>query len=428
MPRRILVVCRHFWPEYTRLNELCEKLAAFGFKIDVLCGQPSRENGAFYEGYNSFRVRREVHDKINIYRTVDVKKGTDSNISIFLNYITFPLMSHLVTRKLMQHRYDAVFVYQLSPVMTCAPGIWIAKKQGIPVYVYVAELWPQRLYSQLDVQSTLFRKFLMRLSMHYYRKATRLVVSTEAMKRYFADHLGLMDEEMALVPLSPDPWYETDTVDESLMEKLAGSFHLLITGDPEGELSVKTVIKVAHMIREGNARNLRFIVTGTDGRIEELSKAVQEEGLSDYFYFEGPVGPEDLGRYLHIADIMVYIVKPERENEYALPVQVINLISAGKPVVASLSGYVRDAIREAGCGMTTEPEDSAGLYQAIMSIYRLSPEERKEMGKKARTCQEKLFNREEHAESIAWILAGENVPGSRKKRTEGTNVSSIRKL
>ena len=428
MPKRILVVCRHFWPEYTRLNELCSKLAAFGFKIDVLCGQPSRENGEFFEGYNSFKVRREVHDKINLYRTVDVKKGTDSNISIFLNYITFPLMSFFVMRKLQAHRYDAVFVYQMSSVMTCAPGMRIAKKQEIPVYVYVAELWPQRVYSQLDVQSTLFRKFLMRLSMHYYRKATRLIVSTQAMKKYFADRLGLLDEELALVPLTPDPWYEADAVDESLLEKLAGSFNLLITGDHEKELSVKTVIKVARMIQEGSARSIRFVVTGTDGRIRELSEAVEQEGLSDYFFFEGDVEPEDLGRYLHIADIMLYVVKPERENEYAIPVQVVNQIAAGKPVVASLSGYVRDAIRDAGCGMTTEPEDAAGLYQAIMTIYGMSPEERREMGMNARKCQERYFNRQEHAESIAWILAGENVPGSRGTGAEGSDVSSIRKL
>ena len=427
MPKRILVVCRHFWPEYTRLNELCTRLAAFGFKIDVLCGQPSLESGEFYKGYNSFKVRREVHDKLNLYRTVDVKKGTDSNISIFLNYITFPLMSFFVTRKLEKHRYDAVFVYQLSPVMMCAPGIRIAKKQQIPVYVYVAELWPQRVYSQLDVQSTLFRKFLMSLSMHYYRRATRLIVPTEAMRKYFADRLGLMDEELALVPLTPDPWFEADAVDESLMEKLAGSFHLLITGDFEGELSVKTVIKVALMIREGNARNIRFVVTGSEGRIRELEDAVEQEGLEDYFYFEGNVEPEDLGRYLHIADIMLAIVKPERENEYALPVQVVNMIAAGKPVVASLSGYVRDAIREAGCGMTTEPEDSTGIFQAIMAIYNMSPEEREEMGKKARLCQEQFFNREEHAESIAWILAGENVPGTHRGG-ETAGVSSIKKL
>ena len=93
MPKRILVVCRHFWPEHTRVNDLCDKLAAVGYKVDVLCGQPSAENGDFMKGYGSFRVRRETRDKINIYRTFDVKKGTDSNISIFLNYITFPIAS-----------------------------------------------------------------------------------------------------------------------------------------------------------------------------------------------------------------------------------------------------------------------------------------------------------------------------------------------
>ena len=111
MARRILIVSRHFWPEPGRVTDLCERLAAVGYKVDVLCGQPSTTTGTFVKGYNSYKVRRETHNKINIYRTIDVKKGTDSNISIFLNYITFPLTSLFLNKKLMQNRYSAILVY-----------------------------------------------------------------------------------------------------------------------------------------------------------------------------------------------------------------------------------------------------------------------------------------------------------------------------
>jgi len=419
------VVCRHFWPEHTRVNDLCDKLAAVGYKVDVLCGQPSAENGDFMKGYGSFRVRRETHDKINIYRTFDVKKGTDSNISIFLNYITFPIASLFTVRKLKQNPYSAILVYQLSPVMMCVPAYRIGKDRNIPVYVYVAQLWPQHVCGEMDVQSHLFRKFLMRLSMHYYRKASKLIVTSPAMKKYFADRLGMMDEQLPIVTMAPEQAYLTGEPDDSLREKLAGTFTLLIPGDPKGQLSVKTVIEVAKKIRESNVRNIRFMVTGFEERIRKLQKAVNEEGLADDFYFEGRIPRDEIGKYLQVADILLAIVKPEGENEYTVPLEMIDLIAAGKPVVASLSEYTREMIREAGCGYTTEPEDAAGLYQAIMDIYRMPPEKRKEMGEAAAAWQQAYYDRDANAEKMAWIIAGEAIPGEEKKE-QGT--SSVRKL
>ena len=425
MSRRILVVCRHFWPERAGVTDLCDRLAGYGYKVDVLCGQPSAENGDFVKGYHAFRVRRETHNHITIYRTFDVKKGTDSNISIFLNYITFPAASLFRTRSLAKKNYSAILIYQLSPVIMSSPGFRIGKKLGIPVYLYVAELWPQHCYSVMDIQNRLLRKSLYRLSMHYYRKADKLIVTSQAMRKYFADHLGMMDRQLPVVTSVPDPAYLEDIPDDSLKEKLAGSFTVLIAGDFGGWLSVKTVIRVARKIRESEVRNIRFVVTGTGDRIRQLKKAVNEDGFSDDFYFEGRVSPDNLGRYLHVADILAVIVKPEGENEYTVPPEIISLIAAGKPVVASLSEHTRDLIREAKCGYTTEPEDAAGICQGILSIYRMPQEKRLEVGQNASAWQQTYYNNETNAEKMARIISGEEAPGD---ASEEDDISSVRKL
>ena len=105
-----------------------------------------------------------------------------------------------------------------------------------------------------------------------------------------------------------------------------------------------------------------------------------------------------------------------------MPHEIINYLAAGKPVVISLSGMVREMIRGAGCGYTTEPEDAAGMYSSIMKIYRMSEEERLQMGQKALDCRQAHFSREASAQKIAWILAGEEIENT------DPDTSSIRRI
>ena len=412
MPKKILVVCRQFWPEKIRINDLCDKLVSYGFKVDVLCGQPSNEAGEFQRGYNSFKVRRESHNKINVYRTIDVKRGYVSNVRIFLNYVTFPLMAKQVTGKLISNQYEAVLIYQVSPVMMCGPGLSVAKKLNIPAYICVVDQWPQSVYLSMDIQSSLFRRFLYRLSMEYYRKADKLIVPSSGIRKYFADRLGMMDRDLPLITDFPDPPFEQNIPDNNLLEKLAGCFNLLVMGDFDGQLAVKTILKVAGMIRANGARNIRFVVTGTGEKIVQLRDKVMAEGLNDQFYFEGRITTMDISRYIHVTDIITAFVKPEKINDLTIPHEIINYLAAGKPVVASLSGLVRELIRSADCGYTTEPDDAKGLFNGIMKIYRMPEEKRLELGANAAAYQQEFFSRDKNAELFARILEGENLEGS----------------
>ena len=425
MARRILVVCRHFWPEETKLNDLCGRLVSYGFKLDVLCGQPSSKDGEFAEGYNSFKVRRETHEKIDIYRTFDVKKGNNSNIRIFLNYITFPLISLFQSRKLSGKQYDAVLIYQMNPVMMCWPGLRIAEKQHICAYIYVEELWPYAAYSALDVQSGLFRRFLYSISMNCYKKAQKLIVPSYEMRKYFADRLGMLDEQLPVITEFPDNSFFNNTPDGSLMEKLAGSFTVLIHGDFYGQLSVKTVISACALLMQSDASNIVFVVIGESGKIAELASAVSDNGMDDRFFFEGSVNRSALGNYIHITDVVAVIAKPEGEYDYKIPGNIIDFMAMGKPVVASLSGLVRDIVREAGCGYTTEPEDAAGISKAILNIYHMKAGERKQMGEKASAWCQKYHNIDKNSENIAWILAGEDM---QEDSSDNSRKSSIQKL
>lgn len=410
MTKRLLIVSRHFWPENTKLNALCEELVQKDYRIDVLCGQPSGDDGKFMAGYSHMKVKREIHDRLDIRRTFDISRGSRSNVNIFMNYMIFPIMGLIQAKKLAQNKYDAVLVYQTSPVMMAWPALRIGKIKKIPVYVYINELWPQSLYQVLDVQSSLFKKILDKISMSVYRRADKLLVPSTRMQKYLMDRLVVTRDQIPIVPVPPDYYYENEDKDEALLEQLAGSFNIVIAGDFNEQISADTVIRIAQRIRKNNYKNIRFVVLGTGELINEMKMKADRQSLHDYFYFEGKVEPDDLGRYLYVTDVLLAAIRPS--DEHAAYAQMINYMAAGKPIVVTMLGMVKELLRDAECGFASEPDDINTLYNNIMKLYKMSPSERAAMGENGRRYQMQHNSRKLNADIIDDIISGSSLEAS----------------
>ena len=404
--KKLLVVSRNFWPEKTSLTDICLHLNDLGYQTDVLCGQPSDENGEFIKGYNSFKVRRESHEKLDIFRTVDIKKGEDSNLRLYFYYISFPFFSRFLIKKIAQREYDAVLIYQTSPVMMADPGLKIARRLNVPAYIYIAELWPERLFDVLDVRSLIFRKSLYSLSDWYYRKADALIATSEKMKKYLSKRLSMAVRNIYMIPPFSDRRYENLIMDESLLEKMAGSFKLLIIEGRDARLDTDSVIQAAMLIRNSRVRNIRFIVIGAGGDISELKKKVRKQSLEDMFYFEGKVSDEDMGKYLYMSDIILCAFVPGEAGEYEASSQLIRVMAAGRPVIVTSEGTDRDIISESGCGIAASVQDGENLCSCILKIYDLSQQERQQLGAKAWNYMHDHFDPDDNARELSYILEG----------------------
>ncbi|MCF0228795.1 MAG: glycosyltransferase family 4 protein [Parasporobacterium sp.] len=411
MSKKILVVSRHFWPEDNRINELCEKLTERGFRVSVLCGQPSGENGDFVRGYNSFKIRRESRSRIDIHRSMDVRKGNGSNISVFMNYAAFPLFSYGCLKKLSEGRYEAIIIYQESPVWVGMAAFRLGKKLNIPVYMYVADLWPYTFYGRMDIQSGVLRKLLALVSRKIYEKPDKLIVQSERTRKLMAGTLLWGYDRLPVVPVWPDPAYMTEEPDVDLLEKTAGSFNCLVFGDFNGQLAADYIVNAADKLRQEGIRHIRFVITGKSEMTDDMQKTVMSRNLNDYFFFEGYIPPEKTGSYIHIADAVLCAVKLRNGIEYDIPAGVIDIIAAGRPVAVTLSGPVKELVKTAGCGYTSETDDEEAFYANLLKLYRLSPEERKLMGENGRRYCLENFSCDHCADRICEIMTGSGPDG-----------------
>ena len=405
---KILVVCQHYWPENFRINDIVDGFIERGHQVDVLCGQPNYPGGQFFDGYDSHSIKEEQHGDVHIYRTFEIKRGSNSNIRIFLNYITFPIASYFRAGKLMKKEYDRIFIYQLSPVMMAAAGLRLRKKKKIDTTMYILDIWPQNLYSVLDIRNSFLRKILYKISMHIYRQPDRLITVSEKMRQYFLRTLNRKAEEIAFVPQSPEKLYEERRSNEALKQKFPSGFHIVFTGNISPAQNFPLITQTAKLLKEEGCSDIFFIIVGDGMSAKDLKADVAEKGLEDMFFFEGfhPIG--EMPEYTDLADALIATLRSEGVEDYSIPAKVMSYMASGKPLLIAMEGEINDIIRDADCGLTSDPDNAAALAENIKKLKEMSPEERARLGENAFAYQQAHFERNKSIDRILEVIIGEN--------------------
>ena len=120
---KILFVCQYFYPEVFRGNDIAFHWAEQGHDVHVVSGVPNYPHGKFYEGYGLFKKRHEVIRGVKVTHLPIVPRG-NGKVTLLLNYLSYLIVANVwVFFHALFHKYDRVFVQQLSPVTMSSPGV-----------------------------------------------------------------------------------------------------------------------------------------------------------------------------------------------------------------------------------------------------------------------------------------------------------------
>lgn len=85
----------------------------------------------------------------------------NNKIMLMLNYFSFFIIAWIyILFHSIGHKYDKVFVQQLSPVMMSAPGVLYKRLRGIPLFTWVLDLWPASLKAAGGINNKWILSFL----------------------------------------------------------------------------------------------------------------------------------------------------------------------------------------------------------------------------------------------------------------------------
>lgn len=402
---RILVVTQHFWPENFRINDIVEGFLQDGIAVDVLCGLPNYPKGEWFPGYSAAGPFEEEWHGARLYRCKEVPRRGNTSVNIFLNYVSWPwYAAHALHR--LPGGYDAVFCFNTSPVLMCWPAIRYAKKHHIPFTNYVLDIWPENLYSVLNVKNKALRAIAQGVSDALYKKADRLIAMSEPLQQRLCQRTGMPPQKIAVIPQYCEDFYAVPQPDAALQAQFGGRFNLVFTGTFTPAQSLETVITAVQDARSRGADMLHLLLVGDGMSRAALEAKVKELHAEDAVTLYGSVPATDIPKFTALADALIVCLSDSPDLGLTVPAKVASYMAAGKPVLASMDGAGNAAVAAAG-GLSSPACDAAALADNLLALTRMDAAQRAAMGQSTKEYYLAHYRRSELLRKLEhFILEG----------------------
>lgn len=106
----------------------------------------------------------------------------------------------------------------------------------------------------------------------------------------------------------------------------------------------------------------RLTVAGYGSERSRLERLVEELGLANV-HFTGRVAPDEMGRLLDEADVLLN--SPDIDN---MPLSLIEALAAGLPIVSTRTGGIPWIVRDGETGLLVSPGDDAAMAAAALRL------------------------------------------------------------
>lgn len=403
--KKILVVTQHFWPENFRINDIVEGFLQDGIAVDVLCGLPNYPKGEWFPGYSAAGPFEEEWHGARLYRCKEVPRRGNTSVNIFLNYVSWPwYAAHALHR--LPGGYDAVFCFNTSPVLMCWPAIRYAKKHHIPFTNYVLDIWPENLYSVLNVKNKALRAIAQGVSDALYKKADRLIAMSEPLQQRLCQRTGMPPQKIAVIPQYCEDFYAFPQPDAALQAQFGGRFNLVFTGTFTPAQSLETVITAVQDARSRGADMLHLLLVGDGMSRAALKAKVKDLHAEDAVTFYGSVPATDIPKFTALADALIVCLSDSPDLGLTVPAKVASYMAAGKPILASMDGAGNAAVAAAG-GLSSPACDAAALADNLLALTRMDAAQRAAMGQSAKEYYLAHYRRSELLRKLEhFILEG----------------------
>lgn len=393
IPLKLLIVSQYFFPESFRVNDVAKGLVERGHEVSILTGQPNYETGAFFEGYAAFRPRLETIHGATVHRFPLVSRGSGTGVRLALNYLSFALSASVLAPGRIRERFDAIIVYQMSPVTMAAPAFALKRLRHIPVLFWIQDLWPETLRATGKVRSERVLSWMRFAVASMYRSSDRVLVESEAFLGPVRQ-AGIPPSRVDYLPEWAESFYSPCDLEPNAPEakEMPTGFRVMFAGNIGVAQAIDTIIDTASILRGHD--DIQWVLIG-DGRRRQWAEArVKELGLERQFRFLGRRPAEAMPRYFALADVLLITLKRDPVFAMTIPAKLQSYLACGRPIVGALDGEGARVVEDSKSGIACASQDAQGLADAVLTIQGLSPKERRAMGRAGRAYYDAHFERE----------------------------------
>ncbi len=296
-------------------------------KIDVITTMPNR-----YHSLDVSALKHEEDGKVSINRiNLPIHKS-----GMFDQAKAFVSFSFKVRKLILNKKWDIIFVTS-SRLMTASLGAWVAKQTYSKLYIDIRDLFTE------TIDNIFAKKFLHVLMPLFYKIEKWTFRSAHKLNVVSA---GFLDHFKKITPnLSPSVY--TNGIDKIFLEK---DFSIK-------ETKHKPLVLYAGNI--GDGQGLHKIIPIVASKLKDIQFRLIGDGsalnlLKDSSLFKSqtniellkPVLRNELINEYKKADILFLHLNDYEAFQKVLPSKIFEYAATGKPILAGVSGYAAEFLRE----------------------------------------------------------------------------------
>jgi colanic acid biosynthesis glycosyl transferase WcaI len=402
---KVLVVTQYFWPENFRINDLCEGLIEKGHEVTVYTGMPNYPEGELFKGYSSKGPYREKKGSIEIIRSPLITRGKKKSIKLALNFLSFSVFATLLAPFVVMGKFDKIFIYAPTPITVAIPGLFLKYIKKAPVFLWVADLWPESLEATGVVRNKKILTIVAGMVRLLYKFSNKILVTSKGFTPR-VKLLGGKDNQIVYFPQWAEDLFvssfDQDFIDERVPKH---GFKVMFAGNVGTSQDFETIVNAAALLKEH--KDIFFIILGSGLKKNWAENEIIKMGLQVNFIFLGNKSIEQMPSYYSMADIMLLTLTNTDLFSITVPAKLQSYLASGKPVLASVNGEAANIVTECGAGISVPASSPDQMSKAILDFKNMSKEEISQLGKNARNCYEMNFKRSVLLERIELIMLAE---------------------
>ena len=395
---KILVFSQYFYPENFRINTLCRELVQRGHDVTVVTGYPQYPYGRIYEGYGFDIPYEKEWNGVKICRVKVHPRGSNL-LGMLRNTVDYVVQANRWV-KTCREKFDAVYVFEVSPVTVGLPAVTYKKKFGVPMFFNLQDLWPENVEEVLGIRFAPLTWLINRIVDRIYGASNKILCTSNG----FADNLrarGVPEEKIVFWPqFCLDPNLAQAQKPEIYSED---TFNIVFAGNLGDAQGLDLMVEAA---RELKGSSIRWYLVG-DGRARaRLEQKVKELDAAQEVTFVGRVSEKEADRYVHFADCAYLSFKDNKIFNMTLPAKLQTYLACGTPILAAAGGESARLVGENGIGIVCRPRLEE-LVAAARQAAAMSRQDHAAMSARARAYYEQHFTMDDLVTKLEEMLKEE---------------------
>ena len=413
---KILFICQYFYPEVFRGNDIAFHWAEEGHDVHVVCGVPNYPDGVFHKGYGLFKRRHEeiVQDvqgfkkfkgKVRVTRLPIIPRG-NNKIMLMLNYFSYLIVAwvYMLFHALF-HKYDRVFVQQLSPVMMSAPGILYKKLRHVPLYTWVLDLWPESLTAAGGIDNKYVLSFFKHYVKSQYKHSDKILTSSRSFEKSILEY-GDYASKIVYYPQWADGNDSSELSVESLKTvegiKIPDGFKLMFAGAVGEAHGFECTMQAALLTKK--YKDIKWIIVGDGRKLDWVKQFVKDNSLEETVFTLGRYPSDTMPWFFAQADVMLVTLSDDPLFKLYAPAKISSYMAAAKPIIAVLNGEGAEVIKEADCGWALPAGDAEGFAKLAIDLSLKDKSELANKGENAAKYYNEHFVKEKCLKKLANLM------------------------